>query len=158
MITNQLSKINQIVNTYDSMSSVVLNNHSSHILKGDSGATNHYISPNATDILKNIHANTKVTVTLPDSSIIRSTHSGQLQLLKLSEASKTAHILPALKDTSLLSLGQLADDGCQILLNKSTLKVFKKFHLILEGFWNKTDGLWDVPFPISPVKNHTKTE
>ena len=34
-----------------------------------------------------------------------------------------------------------------ILLNKTYLKLFKNFDLILQGFRNKFDGLWDIPFP-----------
>ena len=159
MINNQLSKLNKLVNTYYNsiLSPVVPETHFTHILKGDSGTTNHYISPNAKDILKNIHKNDKINVTLPDSSTINSTHTGQLHLPELSNSAKTAHILPALQDTSLLSLGQLANDGCQILLDKKTLKVFKNFHLILEGFRNKSDGLWDIPFPINTTTNNYTT-
>ena len=61
-----------------------------------------------------------------------------------------------------MSLGQLADDGCVIFLNKAYLKVFKNFDLILQGFRNKSDGLWDIPFPqqnlnkknLTPIRNY----
>ncbi len=65
----------------------------------------------------------------------------------MSSTDTTAQILPGLSDTSLLLLGQLADDGCLILLSKQFLKVFKFFELILQGFRNKKDGLWDIPPP-----------
>ena len=65
----------------------------------------------------------------------------------MSSTATTAQILPGLSDTSLLLLGQLADDGCLILLSKQFLKVFKFFELILQGFRNKKDGLWDIPLP-----------
>ena len=120
---------------------------SPHIFKGDSGATNHYVAPSAAPVLQNIRTNSSVDVMLPDNTLLTSTHSGNFSLPSLSSAATTAHILPGLSDTSLLSLGQLADDGCLILLNKRFLKVFKNFELILQGFRNKTDGLWDIPIP-----------
>ena len=115
------------------------------ILKGDSGATNHYLSPAAISVLKNVQRNTNITVSLPDNSVIHSTHTGNLPLHHLSDVATQAHILPDLLNNSLLSLGQLADDGCLILLSKQFLHVFKNFHLILKGFRNNFDGLWDVP-------------
>ena len=117
------------------------------ILKGDSGASNHYIAPTDHNILTNVHHNSAINVQLPDTSTLTSTHSGLLTIPHVSSQATIAHVLPGLKNTSLLSLGQLADDGCVILLNKHHLQVFKNFEMILQGHRNKTDGLWDVPFP-----------
>ena len=132
---------------------------SSHqiIFKGDSGATNHYVTPAAASVLKNLRTNTSINVTLPDSNTICSTHSGIIDIPKLSTSATTAHVLPELSNTSLISLGQLADDGCLILLNNKFLKVFKNFELIFQGFRNKTDGLWDIPIPQSQPKFSHKT-
>ena len=134
MIKHNLTKLNNLVNYYTSPSSVVQQINSSHIFKGDSGATNHYVAPTSKSTLKNVTPNTKITVPLPDSTNIHSTYTGNINIPQLSNAATTAHILPAFKDTSLILLGQLADDGCQILLNKTTLNVFKNFELILQGF------------------------
>ena len=53
--------------------------------------------------------------------------------------------MPQLKSSSSISLGQLCDDGCNVLLNKKDLKVFKDTKLILKGCRNLSDGLWDIP-------------
>ena len=155
MIHHSLFKISQLFNSMNKSSVVHSSLHSPFIFKGDSGATNHYVAPRAAPILQNIRSNSSVEVMLPDNSVLNSTHSGTFSIPQLSSTATTAHILPALSDTSLLSLGQLADDGCLILLNKHFLKVFKNFDLILQGFRNKKDGLWDVPLP-QPVPQPTQ--
>ena len=82
---------------------------------------------------------------LPNDDVIQATSTGQLQLHPdLSSHAQKAHLLPNL-GTSLLSLGQLADNGCVILLDKSKLNVFKNFKLLLKGTRNLRDGLWDIP-------------
>ena len=54
------------------------------------------------------------------------------QMLSSKQAQK-AHILPGLKSSSLISLGQLCDDNCVIQLTKSHLFVFKNNQLVLIG-------------------------
>jgi hypothetical protein len=54
-------------------------------------------------------------------------------------------ILPNLKSSSLISLGQLCDDDCHIILNKENLTAIKNDKIILKGVRNPTDGLWDIP-------------
>ena len=53
--------------------------------------------------------------------------------------------MPQLKSSSLLSLGQLCDDGCDVILNKGKLYAVKNKEVILQGFRNTTDSLWDIP-------------
>jgi len=64
---------------------------------------------------------------------------------KLSKKARIATILPELRSFSLLSLGQLNDDDCDILLNKKKMYVIKDKELILHGTRNKLHGIWDVP-------------
>ena len=54
-------------------------------------------------------------------------------------------VLPGLKSSSFLSLGQLCDDNCNILLTKHHLHTIKNGKEILRGYRNYQDGLWDVP-------------
>ena len=54
-------------------------------------------------------------------------------------------ILQGLKSASLISIGQLCDDGCNILLNKLKLIAVKIKRIILKGNRNYSDGLWDIP-------------
>ena len=86
------------------------------------------------------------TVTLPNNEKISSTEQGKLPLHSdLSSTALTAAILPGLQSSSLISLGQLCDDNCDILLNKKSLFVMKDNQLMMEGFRNKGDKLWDIP-------------
>ena len=52
---------------------------------------------------------------------------------------------PRVKKPSLLSLGQLCDDECDILLNKNKIDFIEDEELILQGTRNMLDGLWDIP-------------
>ena len=85
-------------------------------------------------------------VTLPNNVSIQSTEKGNIPFSsKLSASAKDASILPGLESSSLVSLGQLCDDDCEILLNKKSLFVIKENELILEGYRNQNDLLWDIP-------------
>ena len=79
---------------------------------------------------------------------IQTTHVGFLPYRKLSsnEALK-ANILPNLKSASLVSLGQLCDDNCDIALNKKSIRVYKNNKEIMQGPRNYSDGLWDIHIP-----------
>ena len=81
---------------------------------------------------------------LPDQTKIKPTSTGNLPL-PLPAAATKATVYPALKSASLLSIGQLCDAGCSALFTKEALKVFNTSNdLILTGYRNPSDGLWDV--------------
>ena len=67
---------------------------------------------------------------------------------KLSERAQTAHVLDDLQ-APLLSMGQLCDDKCQVVLTEKEMHVFKNNAIILKGKRNFRDGLWDVPLPLN---------
>ena len=97
------------------------------IAKGDSGATKHYWRLKDKDVLNNLKLFQGPNVTLPNNMSIRSTEKGNIPFSsKLSESAKDASILPGLESSSLVSLGQLCDDDCEILLNKKSLFVIKE--------------------------------
>ena len=137
---NNIIKLNNLFT--QKCSSVVPNISTTMTLKGDSGATNHYIATSDSELLTNTSSNTDLNVTLPNNDTLQSTTMGNLPIPKLSSTASTAYVLPGfLSNTSLLSLGQLADDNCLILLDKKYLRIFKNFELILKGYRNRTDGL-----------------
>ena len=49
------------------------------------------------------------------------------------------HILPGLQWSPVISLRQLCEDDCEVLLNKNSLFVVKGNELIIEDFQNKRD-------------------
>ena len=65
----------------------------------------------------------------------------------LTESASQVQILPQLKNSSLVSIGQLCDDNCVAIFDKKLLHIFKNNDLILKGYRNLLDGLWDIPLP-----------
>ena len=80
---------------------------------------------------------------MPNNSLIKADQKGQLPLLE--ELSPQAQTLPHLKSAPLSSIGQLCDNNCDVLLNKSHLIAIKNNKIILEGTRNPYDKLWDIP-------------
>ena len=71
-------------------------------------------------------------------------------------------VLPKLTSANLISIGQLCDDGCSIILDKTNMVAIKNNTIILKGKRNKLDELWDIPIPkkkitanccVSPTKH-----
>lgn len=84
---------------------------------------------------------------LPNNAIIQAKRQGNLPFSNtLSSTAKTALIFLDLKNSSLLSIGQLCDDDCVAIFGKHNLEVVKNKNIILRGDCNYQDGLWDVPF------------
>ena len=127
--------------------------------KGDSGASSHYWRDKDRTCLTNIISAPGPTVTLPNNTKIKSSEKGKLPLhSNFSSKATTTAILPGLQSSSLISLGQLCDDNCEVLLNKDSLFVVKNNELLMEGFRNQEDKLWDIPVlnpNISKSKNLT---
>ena len=114
--------------------------------KGDSAASSHYWRPQDKIVLDKIENCLGPSVLLPNNDMISSTEKGQIPLSNvLSKSAKTAMILPQLASSSLISLGQLCDDNCKILLDKQQLIAVKNNKIVLRGKRNKIDRLWDIP-------------
>ena len=64
---------------------------------------------------------------------------------ELSKKAQTTAIFPALTNSSLISIGQLYDDECTVVMNKANIKIIKDNKIILQGSRNKLDGLYDIP-------------
>ena len=137
------NNINEIVNPYIPLHSI---NSNYIIAKADSGATSNYWREKDKSILHNLSVFEGPTVTLPDNSQLQSKEEGEIPLSPLlSTAAKKASVIPGLKSASLISLGQIVDDGCTILLDEKTLLAFKNKQLVMQGNRNNKDGLWDIP-------------
>ena len=85
---------------------------------------------------------------LPNNATIDATKTGSIPLSRsLSTHAKKAHVFDGLQSASLISLGQLCDNGCIEKLDNNEINILKNKTLILKGHRNKTDGLWDIPIP-----------
>ena len=58
---------------------------------------------------------------------------------------KKAHISDGLHSASIVSLFQLYNDDCIVILAKNDINILKDYKLILKVYRNKTYGLWDIP-------------
>ena len=120
------------------------------IAKADSGASHNYWRENDAHCLTNVKPTRPCDIVLPDATVIRPTNCGQIPLSSsLSSIAKDTVIIPKLKSSSLISLGQLCDDGYKIELDKKHLLVKKNNQNILKGYRNHEDGLWDMPINTS---------
>ena len=48
----------------------------------------------------------------------------------------------------------MCDDECKILLDKKELNVCKNNAIVLKGYRNPSDGLWDIPIVSSITPNN----
>ena len=138
------------------MSHKIPHNSNNVILKADSGASKSFIREQDAHILKHINVTPGPVVALPDMSILRATKNGTLPIPGLSVNASTAHVLPGLKSTSLLSLGQLCDDGCDVKLTKNKISITKNGTVLASGNRCLTDGHWDIKLPITTTTAPTQ--
>ena len=120
--------------------------------KGDSAASSHYWRKEDAICLHDVKKFAGPSVMLPNKVMITASQRGQLSLSdELSSPAQTAMILPQLKSASLISIGQLCDDECDVILNKRVLVAIKNKKVILTGIRNKYDKLWDIPIHKSTI-------
>ena len=75
----------------------------------------------------------------------------------MSSAAKKAHVYPHLTNESLLSIGQFCDNGCIAVLTEANVYVMKDDVIIIHGYHNHTDRLWDVKLPHPTSSTHLPT-
>ena len=138
-------------------SSVVHNNlNIMSYAKGDSGASQHYITQADQHLLHSKESTSDQNVLLPNNQNITSTEKGLLPLShELTTKACTAHVLPSLH-TSIISLGQLADDNCTIILNKNIYMSLKIINLFLLDIGSLLMGSGTFLFIIHLIKPFKK--
>ena len=123
-----------------------LDSNTLEIAKLDSGASNHYQQASKQNVCTNICPAPKVKIKLPDSTFAESNKWTTLPLSKkFSEAARTTRIVPKLSSTNLLSVGTVCDDDAIAIFNSQNVYIIKGNEIILEGFRNNHDNLYDVP-------------
>ena len=70
----------------------------------------------------------------------------------LSKHATKTYVFNNLNNSSLISLGKLADDNCTIVLDKHKINVIKNNKSILQGTRNTHDGLWDIKLPTKKLQ------
>ena len=110
----------------------------------DSGATRNYllVNANVTNIQKTVNP---IKVYLPDNSTITSTHTGHINWPMVPKEATHSHILPGLKNHSLISVVQLCNAGCRVTFDKDKCTVQYNGRDIVQGTKCHKNGLWYVP-------------
>ena len=93
--------------------------------KADSGASTHFWRPKDKRALNNIHTEQGPPVKMPNATTLNDDQVGFVPLSKhLFKAATKTRILSGLESASLISLLQLADDGCTTTITapESTVK------------------------------------
>ena len=95
-------------------------------LKGDSGISRHFMREEYQHCLEKIVDATGPMIIIPDTVTLQASKHGSLPLPSILSLSETiAKIVQGLKSSSLLSLGQLCDNGCNVILNKQNIYAIK---------------------------------
>ena len=114
------------------------------IAKGDSGASAHCFAYSSKNQLINVHHANGPEISLPNQQKIKTTATANIPFRQFSHAATKTYLLKDLQKTNLISLGQLCDDNCFVVLTKKKLYVCKDKQLLLQGYRNQDDGLWDI--------------
>ena len=126
--------------------------------KGDSAASHHYWREEDKQVLEKIEKHSGPSVLLPNNNTISVTSRGQLPLSEqLSSRARNAMILPGLKSASLISIGQLCDDGCNVLLNNKKLLAIKNNQLFSREIGITPTDYGTYPFIRHPFPAKTMT-
>jgi hypothetical protein len=95
--------------------------------------------------LNKILTENTLTVRLPNGQTMKSTHTATLDIPQLSRVAKAAHVFPAMENNSLLSVGQLCDEGYSFLFNTNGVKILnEKQEIIMKGSRDHATGLWRI--------------
>jgi hypothetical protein len=86
-----------------------------------------------------------LTVRFPNGQTVKYTHTSTPDILQLSKSAKAAHIFPAMENNSLLSVGQICDEGYFVLFSISEVKILnEKQKIIMKGNRDCATGLWRI--------------
>jgi hypothetical protein len=113
-------------------------------LIADTGSTGHFLAINTTGLLNTRPTTSSVTVRFAGDTTMSSTHMADLDLPSLPPAACVAHLFPALKGQSLLSVGQLCDAGCDAHFTATTVTIDHQGTTVLTGHRDPASRLWIV--------------
>jgi hypothetical protein len=110
----------------------------------DSGCTGHFLLVTAPCLNKVISRN-PWTVRLPNGTTMESSHTSDLDIPELNAAASKAHIFLGMAHHSLLSVGQLCDEGYIVTFRQDTVTLYNSDNAkLLSGPRDDTTGLWRI--------------
>jgi hypothetical protein len=81
---------------------------------------------------------------MPNGTTIQSSHTCNLLLTGLPPQARQAHILPGLVHNSLISVGQLCDNGCTVTFTHNQVTVTQNKECAMRGSRDPKSRLWRV--------------
>jgi hypothetical protein len=81
----------------------------------------------------------------PNGATMESSHTADLDIPELNTAASKSHVFPAMANHSLLSFGQLCDEGCIVTFKQDTVTICDSGNSqILSGPRDANTGLWCI--------------
>lgn len=120
----------------------------------DSGASNHYLTTSAL-ILQKMKTNAPISITLPDGTSVRSTHTCLLDLPMLPLQARQAHIIPDLASHSLISVPTLCNAGCQVHFSDNACKITHDNKTIMCATKCADTNMWMIPLTMQQPAQQT---
>jgi ribosomal protein S8 len=110
----------------------------------DSGFTGHFLLVTA-PCLNKVKSWNPLTVRLPNSATMESSHTADLDIPELNAAASKAHVFPGTAHHSLLSVGHLCDEGYIVTFQQDTVTICNsESSKLLSGSRDETTGLWRI--------------
>jgi hypothetical protein len=91
----------------------------------ESGCTGHFLLSNAPCLNRTL-TTSYLTLRLSNGQTMQSTHTATLDIPQLNKSAKEAHIFPAMENNSLLSVGQICDEGYFVLFSRDEVKILNE--------------------------------
>jgi hypothetical protein len=118
----------------------------------DSGCTGHFLLVNAPCLTK-VKSRTPLTVRLPNGATMESSHTAELDIPELNAAASKSHVFPGMANDSLLSVGQLCDEGYIVTFKQASVTICdSEKSQILSGPRDLNTGLWRIN--LKQTNNH----
>jgi hypothetical protein len=110
----------------------------------DSGCTGHFLLVNA-PCLNKVKSRTHLVVRLPNGATMESSHTAELDIPELNAATSKANVFLGMANHSLLSVGQLCDEGYIVTFKQASVTICdSEKSQILNGPRNLNTGLWRI--------------
>jgi hypothetical protein len=118
----------------------------------DSKCTGHFLLVNAPSLNK-VKSRTHLTVRLPNGATMDSSHIAELDIPELNAAVSKAHVSLGMANHSLLSVGQLCDEGYIVTFKQALVTICdSEKSQILSGPRDLNTGLWRIN--LKKTNNH----
>jgi hypothetical protein len=118
----------------------------------DSGCTGHFLLVNV-PCLNKVKSRNPLTVRLPNGATMESSHTAELDIPELNAAASKANVFPGMANHSLLSVGQLCDEGYIVTFKQAEVTICDSENSqILSAPRDLDTGLWRIN--LKQTNNH----